>query len=164
MQMLRVCVYLPFQIWVCSRCNPSSSHQTPLLPSPSAVQSATPALPVMCSSQCTKVKKSYTTALQWCITSSDNVISLIMWCFLLSNKQLNIIILIQTDRQTEKHLNSLNLTQQLIINYEVQQTWQCTMSTDTEGFKPCNTRALLSNVQMSKPLPFIFASFVVENC
>lgn len=45
-----------------------------------------------------------------------------MWCFLLSNKQLNIIILIQTDRQTEKHLNSLNLTQQPIINYEVQQT------------------------------------------
>lgn len=37
---------LPFQTWVCSRCNPSSSRQTLLLPAPSAGRSATPALPV----------------------------------------------------------------------------------------------------------------------
>lgn len=37
--------FLPFQTWVCSRYNPSSSHQILLLRAPSAGPSATPALP-----------------------------------------------------------------------------------------------------------------------
>lgn len=44
---------LPFQTWVCSRCNPSSSHQTPLLPAPSAARWATPAPPARRRRQCT---------------------------------------------------------------------------------------------------------------